>query len=55
MNSGGQWTMMDNGHWWTMDNNGEWKFFDNGQLLTLDNGGQWTMAQHVANGTKWSQ
>ena len=47
--------MVDNEQYWKLDNGGQWTMLENGHLLTLDNGGQWTMAQHVTNGTNWSQ
>ena len=28
--NGGQWTVVDNGHWWTMDNDRRWTIVDNG-------------------------
>ena len=31
MDNGGQWTMVDDGQWWTLDNGGHWTIVDNGQ------------------------
>ena len=31
MYNGGQWTMLDNGHWWTMYNSGQRTLVDDGQ------------------------
>ena len=42
--NGGQWTMVNNRKWWTMDHDRQWTMVDHGQLWTMDNGRQWTMA-----------
>ena len=37
MDSGGQWTMVDNGQWWTSDNGRQWTMLDNGKWWTMEN------------------
>ena len=46
MFNGGQWIMVDNGQWWTIDNGGQWPMLDIGQWWTVENCGHLTMVDN---------